>query len=136
MVSDITSLRPKGRQPRGVVTLYHNPDCSTSRRALALIEASGEVPVVIEYLKTPPSSSRLKSLAREMGIPVRGLLRKKETVYAEHDLDDPKWSDDDLLGFVVQYPRLLERPIVETPNGARICRPAELVLDLLTYMNP
>lgn len=131
MVSDMTSLRSGGGKPRGSVTLYHNPDCSTSRRVLALIEASGEVPVIIEYLKTPPGSDRLKSLAREMKISVRGLLRKKEEVYAEHDLDDPKWTDDDLLDFVAQHPWLLQRPIVETPKGTRICRPAELVLDLL-----
>jgi arsenate reductase (glutaredoxin) len=113
------------------VTIYHNPDCGTSRNALAMIGASGEEPVVIEYLKTPPTRERLQELIKAMGISVRDLLRKKDTPYASLGLDDSRWSDDQLIDFMMQHPILINRPIVETPKGTRLCRPSERVLDLL-----
>ncbi|MBI5319966.1 arsenate reductase (glutaredoxin) [Bradyrhizobium sp.] len=113
------------------VTIYHNPACGTSRNTLAMIRQSGEEPEVIEYLKTPPGRERLLELARAMGVPVRAMLREKGTPYAELDLADPKWSDDELIGFMLAHPILIQRPIVVTDKGVRICRPSELVLDLL-----
>jgi arsenate reductase (glutaredoxin) len=113
------------------VTIYHNPDCGTSRNTLAMIRASGEEPVVIEYLKTPPSRERLLELIAAMAIPVRGLLREKGTPYAELGLADPKWSDAQLIDFMLAHPILINRPIVETPRGTRLCRPSEKVLDIL-----
>lgn len=113
------------------VTIYHNPACGTSRNTLAMIRASGEEPVIIEYLQTPPSKEQLSELLATMKIPVRDLLREKGTPFAELDLANPKWSDDQLLGFIVQHPILMNRPIVVSPRGAALCRPSELVLDLL-----
>jgi arsenate reductase len=113
------------------VTIYHNPDCGTSRNTLAMIRASGEEPSVIEYLKHPPSRARLQELARKMELPLRALLREKGTPYVQLGLGDPKWSDDELLDFMMAHPILINRPIVETPKGARLCRPSEAVLDLL-----
>jgi arsenate reductase (glutaredoxin) len=113
------------------VTIYHNPDCGTSRNTLAMIRQSGEEPVVIEYLKHPPDRARLVQLIDAMGIAVRALLREKGTPYAELELGDPKWSDDQLIGFMLAHPILINRPIVETPRGTRLCRPSEAVLDLL-----
>jgi arsenate reductase (glutaredoxin) len=113
------------------VTIYHNPACGTSRNTLAMIRASGEEPEVIEYLKTPPSRERLKELIAAIGAPVRALLREKGTPYAELGLADPKWSDDELIGFMLAHPILINRPIVVTPKGARLCRPSERVLDIL-----
>ena len=113
------------------VTIYHNPDCGTSRNTLAMIRQSGEVPEVIEYLKNPPSRARLIELIEAMAIPVRGLLREKGTPYAELGLADPKWSDDQLLDFMLAHPILINRPIVVTPKGIMLCRPSEAVLDLL-----
>ena len=113
------------------VTIYHNPDCGTSRNTLAMIRASGEEPTVIEYLKHPPSRPRLQELARKMELPLRALLREKGTPYVQLGLGDPKWSDDQLLDFMMAHPILINRPIVETPKGARLCRPSEAVLDLL-----
>ena len=113
------------------VTIYHNPDCGTSRNTLAMIRASGEQPVVIEYLKHPPSRERLVQLIKAMGMSVRDLLRKKGTPYAQLGLGDPKWTDDQLLDFMLAHPILINRPIVETRKGTRICRPSEAVLDLL-----
>lgn len=113
------------------VTIYHNPACGTSRNTLAMIRASGEEPVVIEYLKTPPTRERLVELTAAMGITPRELLREKGTPYAELGLDDPKWSDGELLDFMMAHPILINRPIVETPKGTRLCRPSEKVLDLL-----
>jgi arsenate reductase len=113
------------------VTIYHNPSCSTSRNTLAMIRQSGEEPEVIDYLKTPPSRERLRELAKAMGIPVRALLREKGTPYAELDLANPKWSDDELIDFMLAHPILIQRPIVVTDKGVRMCRPSELVLDLL-----
>lgn len=113
------------------VTIYHNPKCGTSRNTLAMIRASGVEPEVIEYLKEPPTRERLEELIKAMGTSVRELLRRKGTPYDELGLDDPKWSDDDLIGFMVQHPILINRPIVVTAKGTRLCRPSEQVLDLL-----
>ncbi len=113
------------------VTIYHNPNCGTSRNTLAMIRQSGEEPVVIEYLKHPPSRERLIELIAAMGIPVRALLREKGTPYAALGLGDPKWSDDELIDFMMAHPILINRPIVVTPKGVRLCRPSEKVLDLL-----
>jgi arsenate reductase len=113
------------------VTIYHNPNCGTSRNVLAMIRRSGEEPVVIEYLKSPPTRERLKELIAAMGIPVRALLREKGTLYAELRLGDPKWTDDQLLDFMIAHPILINRPMVVTPKGVRLCRPSEAVLDIL-----
>jgi len=113
------------------VTIYHNPDCGTSRNTLAMIRQSGVEPTVIEYLKTPPSREKLVELIVAMGIPVRALLREKGTPYKELGLDDPKWTDDDLLDFMVKHPILINRPIVVTPKGVKLCRPSEAVLEIL-----
>ena len=113
------------------VTIYHNPDCGTSRNTLAMIRASGDDPVVIEYLKTPPSRKRLLELIEAMGISARGLLREKGTPYAELGLADSKWSDAQLIDFMLAHPILINRPIVETVKGTRLCRPSEKVLDIL-----
>jgi arsenate reductase len=115
------------------VTIYHNPDCGTSRNTLAMMRQSGEAPEIIEYLKTPPSRARLIELIEAMGIPVRALLREKGTPYAELGLADPKWSDDQLLDFMLAHPILINRPIVVTPKGTKLCRPSEAVLDLLAH---
>jgi arsenate reductase len=115
------------------VTIYHNPDCGTSRNTLAMIRRSGEAPEIIEYLKTPPSRARLIELIKAMGIPVRALLREKGAPYAELGLADPKWSDDQLLDFMLAHPILINRPIVVTPKGTKLCRPSEAVLDLLAH---
>ena len=113
------------------VTIYHNPDCGTSRNTLAMIRQSGEEPVIIEYLKTPPTRAQLKELIDAMGISVRALLREKGTPYAELGLADPKWTADELLDFMMTYPILIDRPIVVTPKGVRLCRPSEAILDIL-----
>jgi arsenate reductase len=98
-----------------------------------MIRQGGEEPVIVEYLKQPPSRTRLRALADAMGLPIRGLLREKGTPYAELDLGNPKWTDDQLLDFILAHPILIQRPIVETPKGARICRPPETVLELLDF---
>lgn len=113
------------------VTIYHNPACGTSRNTLAMIRQSGETPVVIEYLRDPPSRERLKALLAAMALPARALLREKGTPYAELGLGDPGWSEDDLVDLMLAHPVLINRPIVETPKGTRLCRPSELVLGLL-----
>jgi len=115
------------------VTIYHNPDCGTSRNTLAMIRQSGEQPVVIEYLKHPPDRARLVELIGAMGISARALLREKGTPFADLGLGDPKWSDEELIGFMLAHPILINRPIVETPKGTRLCRPSEAVLDLLDH---
>lgn len=113
------------------VTIYHNPACGTSRNTLAMIRQSGEEPVIIEYLKDPPSRERLVELIEAMDIPVRGLLRQKGTPYDELGLGDPKWTDDELIDFMMNHPILINRPIVVTDKGVRLCRPSEAVLDIL-----
>jgi arsenate reductase len=113
------------------ITIYHNPKCGTSRNTLALIRASGEEPEVIEYLVRPPTRARLAELIAAMGLTPRELLRRKGTPYDELGLDDPKWTDAQLIDLMVAHPILIERPIVVTPRGVRLCRPAETVLEIL-----
>jgi arsenate reductase (glutaredoxin) len=113
------------------VTIYHNPDCGTSRNTLAMIRQSGAEPEIIEYLKNPPDRARLVELIAAMQIPVRALLREKGTPFKELGLADPKWSDDELIGFMLTHPILINRPIVVTPKGVKLCRPSEVVLDIL-----
>lgn len=113
------------------VTIYHNPSCGTSRNTLAMIRASGEEPEVIEYLKTPPTRARLEDLIKQMGISPRDLLRRKGTPYDELGLDDPSLSDEQLIDAMMAHPILINRPIVVTPLGARLCRPSQTVLDIL-----
>jgi len=111
--------------------IYHNPACGTSRNALALMRHCGVEPQVIEYLKTPPSRNELRRLLADMGLGVRDILRERGTPYAELGLDQPHWSDEQLLDFIGAHPILMNRPIVATPKGTRLCRPSEAVLDLL-----
>lgn len=113
------------------VTIYHNPACGTSRNVLAQIRNSGEEPTIIKYLETPPSREELVDLIRRMDIPVRDLLRERGTPYAELGLDDPSLTDDQLLDAMMAHPILINRPIVVTPLGVRLCRPSEAVLNLL-----
>ncbi len=115
------------------ITIYHNPKCGTSRNTLALIRNSGVEPRVIHYLETPPSRDELLTLIADLGIPVREVLRQKGTPYDELDLGNPKWTDDDLIGFMLEHPLLINRPIVVTPRGTRLCRPSEAVLDILPH---
>lgn len=113
------------------ITIYHNPDCGTSRNTLAIIRQSGEEPQVIEYLKMPPSRDRLVEMIKAMAMTPRQLLREKGTPYAELGLGDPKWSDDEILDFMLAHPILINRPIVVTPLGTVLARPSEAVLDIL-----
>ena len=118
-------------------TIFHNPSCGTSRNALALLRHAGLEPTVVEYLKTPPSKEQLRALLAEMGVGVRDVLRAKETTYQQLGLGDAKWTDEQLLDFIGQYPILLQRPIVRTSRGTAMCRPSERVLRLLpTYRVP
>jgi arsenate reductase len=113
------------------ITIYHNPACGTSRNVLAFIRESGVEPTVIEYLKTPPGREELKHLIAQMGIPVREVLRQKGTPYEELGLDNPKWTEEQLLDFMMEHPILINRPIVVTPKGVKLCRPSETVKELL-----
>ena len=113
------------------ITIFHNPACGTSRNVLALIRNSGVEPIIVNYLETPPGRDRLVELVTAMGIPVRELLRRKGTPYDELKLDDPAWTDEQLIDFMVAHPILMNRPIVVTPLGTRLCRPSETVLDIL-----
>lgn len=113
------------------ITIFHNPACGTSRNTLALIRNSGAEPEVIEYLKTPPGKPRLEALVQSLGLPVRALLRQKGTPYDELGLGDPAWTDAQLIDFMVEHPILMNRPIVVTPLGTRLCRPSEVVLEIL-----
>ncbi|MEO8922801.1 MAG: arsenate reductase (glutaredoxin) [Caldimonas sp.] len=117
--------------PRAEATIYHNPSCGTSRNTLALIRHAGIEPVIVEYLKTPPSMETLRGIVFAMGIPVRALLRERGTPYAELHLDDSKWTDEELLAAMLAHPSLIKRPIVVTPLGTKLCRPSEAVLELL-----
>lgn len=119
------------QSPNPEITIFHNPACGTSRNTLALIRNSGEEPRVIEYLQTPPSRETLMGLVAAMGITPRELLRRKGTPYDELGLDDPKWTDEQLIDLMLKHPILINRPIVVTPLGTRLCRPSELVLDIL-----
>ncbi|MFZ5485986.1 MAG: arsenate reductase (glutaredoxin) [Pseudomonadota bacterium] len=113
------------------ITIYHNPKCGTSRNTLAMIRNSGVEPQVIEYLKTPPSREELLALVAAMGISLRDALRQKGTPYDELGLGNPALTDAQLLDAIEQHPILIQRPIVKTPLGVRLCRPSELVLDIL-----
>lgn len=113
------------------ITIYHNPACGTSRNTLALIRNSGEEPTVIEYLITPPDRATLKFLIAATGLTTREVMRRKGTPFDELGLDDAKWTDDQLIDFMLAHPILINRPIVVTPLGTKLCRPSELVLDIL-----
>ncbi|MGH8517921.1 MAG: arsenate reductase (glutaredoxin), partial [Panacagrimonas sp.] len=105
------------------VTIYHNPACGTSRNTLALIREAGIEPTVVEYLKTPPDRATLKELLEKIGLPVREVLRRKGSPYEELGLDDPKWTDAQLVDLMLKHPILINRPIVVTSRGVRLCRP-------------
>ena len=120
------------QHPPSSITIFHNPACGTSRNVLAMIRNSGTEPEVIDYLKTPLSADRLAALIDAMGTGARSLLRQKGTPYDELGLDDAKWTDAQLIGFMVQHPILMNRPVVVTPLGTRLCRPSEAVLELLS----
>lgn len=113
------------------ITIYHNPACGTSRNTLGLIRNSGVEPQVLHYLETPPDRAHLERLIAALGLPVRDLLRKKGTPYAELGLDDPQLSDAELIAAMLRHPILINRPIVVTPLGTRLCRPSERVLEIL-----
>ncbi|MCX2560183.1 arsenate reductase (glutaredoxin) [Acetobacter farinalis] len=113
------------------ITLYHNPDCGTSRNVLALIRNAGIEPIIIEYLKTPPSRAELRALIDSMGISVRDLLRRKGTPYDDLQLDTPAMTDAYLIDAMMAHPILINRPIVVSPLGTKLCRPSETVLDIL-----
>jgi len=117
------------------IAIYHNPDCGTSRNTLAMILQSGEDPEVIEYLKTPPTRARLVELIASAGLTVRQAVRQKDTPYTQLGLDNPTLSDDALLDAMQAHPILINRPLVVTPLGTRLCRPSELVLDILPNPN-
>jgi len=119
------------QSPNPSITIFHNPACGTSRNTLALIRNSGEEPCVVEYLKTPPSKETLLELLAAMKMAPRELLREKGTPYAELGLADPKWTDQQLVDVMLAHPILINRPIVATPLGTRLCRPSEEVLDIL-----
>ena len=113
------------------ITIFHNPACGTSRNVHTMIRNSGVEPTIVNYLQTPPGRARMAELVAAMGITVRDLLRRKGTPFEELKLDDPAWTDEQLLDFMVAHPILMNRPIVVTPLGSRLCRPSETVLDIL-----
>lgn len=113
------------------ITIYHNPKCGTSRNVLAMIRNSGEEPEIIEYLKTPPSRTVIVDLLSRMGMPPRDLLRRKGTPYDELGLDNPDLTDDELIDRMMEYPILINRPIVVSPLGVKLCRPSETVMEIL-----
>lgn len=113
------------------VTLYHNPHCGTSRKALTILRDRGVEPAIVDYIQHPPTREQWTQLIHRSGLGARAFLRTKEALYAELGLDDPKWTDAQLIGFLTEHPKLLNRPVVETTKGIRPCRPAETVQDLL-----
>lgn len=115
----------------GSITIYHNPACGTSRNTLAMIRNAGVEPAIVEYLKTPPDRATLAALIAAAGLPVRGALRRNGTPYDALRLDDAGWSDAQLIDLMVEQPILINRPIVVTPLGTRLCRPSEAVLEIL-----
>lgn len=119
-----------------MVTIYHNPDCGTSRNVLAMIRQSGVEPEVILYLETPPTRERLEALIGAMGIAPRDLLRRKGTPYDKLGLNDPTLTDANLIDAMMAHPILINRPIVAAPKGTRLCRPSETVLDILDRLPP
>ncbi|HHP8032086.1 MULTISPECIES: arsenate reductase (glutaredoxin) [Acinetobacter calcoaceticus/baumannii complex] len=118
-----------------LVKIYHNPACGTSRNTLALIRHAGFEPIVIEYLQTPPSKDELIQLIKDSGLTVREAIRKNVDPYKELELEQGHWTDEQLIDFMVQYPILINRPFVVTPKGTRLCRPSEIVLDILDTQN-
>ena len=117
--------------PMTKITIYHNPKCGTSRNTLAMIRNSGAEPTVVHYLQTPPSRAELLALIAAMGVPVREVIRQKEPLYTELALDNPALGDDALVDAMLEHPILINRPIVVTPLGTRLCRPSETVLQIL-----
>jgi arsenate reductase len=113
------------------VTIWHNPKCATSRKVLASIRARGIEPTVVEYLKVPPSAAEIRSALKDMGIPPRALLRQRGTPYDELGLGDAKWADSELIAAMVRHPILIERPVVRTRKGTRLCRPPDRLKDIL-----
>ncbi|WP_375038651.1 arsenate reductase (glutaredoxin) [Acinetobacter sp. RW6] len=118
-----------------LVKIYHNPACGTSRNTLALIRHAGIEPIVIEYLQTPPSKDELTQLISQAGLTVRDAIRKNVDPYKNLDLEQDSWTDEQLIDFMVQYPILINRPFVVTSKGTRLCRPSEIVLDILDSEN-
>ncbi len=118
-----------------LVKIYHNPACGTSRNTLALIRHAGFEPLVIEYLKTPPSKDELIQLIKNSNLTVREAIRKNVDPYKDLELEQADWTDEQLIDFMVQYPILINRPFVVTPKGTRLCRPSEVVLDILDSKN-
>ena len=114
-----------------IVRIFHNPNCGTSRNALALLRNRGFEPEIIEYLKTPPSRQELSAMVKRSGLRARDFLRTKEKLYSELDLANPKWTEDQIIAFLAENPVLLNRPVVETEKGVKPCRPAEAALELL-----
>ena len=114
------------------VTIHHNPKCGTSRNTLAMLERAGIKPRVVLYLETPLDAAQLRALVAEMGVPVREVMRKKEAIYKDNDMDGAQWTDDALYQQMAQHPILLNRPVVRTPLGIKLCRPSEVVLELLS----
>ncbi|MBJ9475798.1 arsenate reductase (glutaredoxin) [Acinetobacter baumannii] len=118
-----------------LVKIYHNPACGTSRNTLALIRHAGIEPIVIEYLQTPPSKDELIQLIKNSNLTVREAIRKNVDPYKYLELEQDHWADEQLIDFMVQYPILINRPFVVTPKGTRLCRPSEMVLDILDSQN-
>ncbi|EJB8464849.1 TPA: arsenate reductase (glutaredoxin) [Acinetobacter baumannii] len=118
-----------------LVKIYHNPACGTSRNTLALIRHAGIEPIVIEYLQTPPSNDELIQLIKNSNLTVREAIRKNVDPYKDLELEQDHWADEQLIDFMVQYPILINRPFVVTPKGTRLCRPSEMVLDILDSQN-
>lgn len=118
-----------------LVKIYHNPACGTSRNTLALIRHAGIEPLVIEYLQTPPSKDELTQLISQAGLTVRDAIRKNVDPYKDLDLEQDRWTDEQLIDFMIQYPILINRPFVVTSKGTRLCRPSEIVLDILDSEN-
>lgn len=118
-----------------LVKIYHNPACGTSRNTLALIRHAGIEPIVIEYLQTPPSKDELIQLIKDSGLTVREAIRKNVDPYKDLELEQNHWTDEQLIDFMVEYPILINRPFVVTPKGTRLCRPSEIVLDILDSQN-
>lgn len=130
LVSPLNNIAKEGTYV-STITIYHNPRCGTSRNTLAAIRDSGVEPVVIEYLKTPPSRAELVGLIAASGLSVRKIMRRKEALFSELGLDDPQRSDEELIDAMVAHPILINRPIVVTPLGTRLCRPSEVVREIL-----
>lgn len=118
-----------------LVKIYHNPDCGTSRNTLALIRHAGIEPIVIEYLQTPPSKDELIQLIKDSNLTVREAIRKNVDPYKDLEIEQNHWTDEKLIDFMLQYPILINRPFVVTPKGTRLCRPSEIVLDILDTQN-